>query len=460
MVFNSIDFLFYFLPIFFLLYLLSPDKIKNATLLSGSLVFYAMGEPYYLVLLILSVYINYYVGLALGKSNRYNQFEYKAETDLRDRRRKRRLLFAAVIGNIGVLAFFKLHVGDVSLPLGLSFYTFQVMSYLIDVYRGTIKREGSLLGFATYIIMFPKLISGPITDYEAVKEDLSERKITAEQLQEGLKLFALGLGLKVLLADRVGILWHEVQVTGFESISTGLAWLAAIAYSMKIYFDFYGYSLMAMGLGHMLGFSLPVNFQNPYAAKSVREFYRRWHMTLGGWFCKYVYIPLGGSRGGEVQTVRNLLIVWVLTALWHGTTANFLLWGILLWICIVLERQVQKLGIGKRLSLLPHLYLWVMIPVSWMCFAITDTADLTVYLGRMFGATEGIYVRVGDWQTALGNYGILLIVAVLCCTPLLEKVYHKLKKHLLGSILLAVLFWVCVHRIVQEGNNPFMYFRF
>ena len=183
-------------------------------------------------------------------------------------------------------------------------------------------------------------------------------------------------------------------------------------------------------------------------------------MTLGSWFCRYVYIPLGGSHVGEMQTVRNLLIVWVLTALWHGTTANFLLWGILLWLCIVLERQVEKLGIGKHLSVLPHLYLWGIIPVSWMCFAITDVADLTVYLGRMFGATEGIYVRSGDWQTALGNYGILLLVAVLCCTPLLEKVYHKLKKSLLGSLLLGVLFWVCVHRIVQEGNNPFMYFRF
>ena len=460
MIFNSIDFLFYFLPIFFLLYLISPDKVKNVTLVSGSLVFYAKGEPRYLLLLILSVYINYYVGLALGKSNRYNRFEYKAETDLKYRKRKRKLLTVAVIGNIGVLALFKMHVGDVSLPLGLSFYTFQVLSYLIDVYHGTVKREGSLLQFATYITMFPKLISGPITDYGAVKDALSERKVTVEQLQDGLKLFTLGLGLKVLLADRVGILWHEVQVTGFESISTGLAWLAAVAYSMKIYFDFYGYSLMAMGLGQMLGFSLPINFKNPYMVRSVREFYRRWHMTLGSWFCRYVYIPLGGSHGGEMQTVRNLLIVWVLTALWHGTTANFLLWGILLWLCIVLERQVEKLGIGKHLSVLPHLYLWGIIPVSWMCFAITDVADLTVYLGRMFGATEGIYVRAGDWQTALGNYGILLLVAVLCCTPLLEKVYHKLKKSLLGSLLLGVLFWVCVHRIVQEGNNPFMYFRF
>ena len=289
LIFNSIDFLFYFLPIFFLLYFISPDKIKNVTLLSGSLVFYAMGEPYYLVLLILSVYVNYYVGLILGKSNRYNRFEYKAETDLKCRKRKRRVLIAAVIGNLGVLALFKLHVGDMSLPLGLSFYTFQVLSYLMDVYSGTVQGEGSLLRFATYITMFPKLMSGPITDYGAVKEALAERKITAEQFQEGLKLFALGLGLKVLLADRVGVLWHEVQVTGFESISTGLAWLAAIAYSMKIYFDFYGYSLMAVGLGQMLGFILPVNFQNPYMAKSVREFYRRWHMTLGAWFCKYFY---------------------------------------------------------------------------------------------------------------------------------------------------------------------------
>lgn len=441
MVFSSIDFLLYFLPIFFLLYVISPDKIKNVTLVSGSLVFYAMGEPRCFVLLIVSVYVNYYIGLCLGKSNR-------------------RLLIVAAVVNIGVLFLFKAHVGDVSLPLGISFYTFQILAYLIEVYRGNVEPEGSLLQFAAYITMFPKLISGPITDYGTVKKELAERKITAEQLQDGLKLFTVGLGLKVLLADRVGILWHEVQVTGFESISTGLAWLAAIAYSLKIYFDFQGYSLMAMGLGRMLGFSLPANFNHPYMARSVREFYRRWHMTLGKWFCRYVYIPLGGSRGGEVQTVRNLLIVWVLTALWHGTTANFLLWGIALWLCIVLERQVQKISMVKQLSLLPYLYLWVVIPVSWMCFAITDIGQLEVYLGRMFGTVQGVHVRAGDWQAALGNYGILLLVAGLCCTPLLERVYRKVKNSLPGIILLAVLFWACVHRIVLEGNNPFMYFGF
>ena len=308
--------------------------------------------------------------------------------------------------------------------------------------------------------MFPKLLSGPITSYEEVEENLDCRKITAVDIQEGLKVFIVGLVLKVLIADRVGILWHEVQVTGFESISTVLAWLAAIAYSLMIYFDFYGYSLMAMGLGRMLGFKLPRNFRNPYMARSVRDFYRRWHMTLGNWFCRYVYIPLGGSHCGEMQTIRNLLIVWVFTAIWHGNSPNYLLWGVLIWFCIVLERQLERTGIGEYLTLLPHIYLWIIIPISWMCFAISEPSQLHVYMGRMFGFVSGVNVPAGDWQRALQDYGVLLLIALLGTTPLLEALFRKLKKYNVGMLILAVLFWICVGRLVVEGNNPFMYFSF
>ena len=291
-------------------------------------------------------------------------------------------------------------------------------------------------------------------------DPLSNRIFSLKKLQDGLQLFVVGLAAKVLLADRIGILWHEVQVTGFESISTPLAWLAAFAYSMEIYFDFYGYSLMVVGLGRMLGFELPVNFRTPYMARSVRDFYRRWHITLGRWFCRYVYIPLGGSRKGELCTIRNLAVVWLLTAVWHGCTANFLVWGLLLLTCIIIECQLEKTGITKRLKVLPHLYIWCVIPISWMCFAISDIGQLEVYLGRMFHVVEGISVRSGDWLMALKNYGGLMVLAFLACTPIVEKIYRKCKEHLAGKFVLAVLFWVCVWRLMLEGNNPFMNFRF
>lgn len=462
MVFSSVQFLLYFLPIFFILYGLTPDKFKNVMLTAASLVFYAMGEPRYLGLLLLSVLVNYFAGLHLGVDWKKGSHNRQKQTKLKFKNDKKRkiLLIASVIGNIGVLILFKAGVGEKGLPLGISFYTFQILSYLIEVYQGKIQRERSFLKFTTYITMFPKLISGPIVSYDEVEKDLSYRKFSLEKLQDGLQLFVVGLAAKVLLADRVGILWHEVQVTGFESISTPLAWLAALAYAMQIYFDFYGYSLMAVGLGRMLGFELPINFKTPYMARSVRDFYRRWHITLGRWFCRYVYIPLGGNRKGELRTICNLLVVWVLTAVWHGSTINFLIWGLLLVTCIIIERQLEKTGIIKRLKVLPHVYLWFVILISWMCFAITDLGQLQVYLGRMFHVVEGISVRSGDWLAALENYGGLFLVAILGCTPLMEKLYRKCKDHLVGKLMLAALFWICVRRLMIEGDNPFMYFQF
>lgn len=472
MIFSSMEFLLIFLPLFLLIYRLTPDRNKNVTLLAGSLVFYALGEPKYLVLLLCSVLVNHKIGLYVGRDFRQGpepsgrkrrQNRKKKGKGCRNQvenKKRRRLLAAAVVLNVGLLAGCKAFLKD--LPLGISFYTFQVLSYLIDLYRGEQAREMSRLKFAVYVTMFPRLVSGPIVSYGEVREDLGERKLSAEGLQEGLKVFTLGLAAKVLLADRLGFLWQEVQVTGFESISTPLAWIAAVGYSMKIYFDFYGYSLMAVGLGRMLGFSLPENFRTPYAARSIRDFYRRWHVTLGRWFCKYVYVPLGGSRRGGFRTTCNLLAVWLLTALWHGSTVNFLLWGLLLWLLIVLERRAEAFGWGRffrkgPLRAIPHLYLWLVIPVTWMCFAVTDTAQLQVYLGRMFGVTRGIYVSAGDWLKALGNYWYLFGIGALACTPALEKLFRRWKDTAACSILLAVLFWTCVWRLQAEGQNPFMY---
>ena len=451
MVFSSIEFLLYFLPIFLILYGFTPNAYKNVTLLIGSIVFYAMGEPRYILLLAVSLVGNYLIGLELTqKRRRYH----------RKQNQKKWLLTGAVIGNLGILLLFKGTSDKLGLPLGISFYTFQIISYLIDVYRGTINRETSLLRFSTYIVMFPKVTSGPIVNYGTMEAAIRQRSMTASGIQDGCKILTLGLASKVLLADRLGLLWHQVQTTGYESISTPLAWLAAIAYSLEIYFDFYGYSLMAVGLGRMLGFELPQNFREPYMAKGVRDFYRRWHMTLYGWFRQYVYIPLGGNRKGSARTVGNLLIVWLLTGLWHGSTLNFLIWGMLLWFLIVMERFLDRFRMLRSLELFPRLYLWIVIPISWVCFAIPDLSELGIYLGRMFGTLEGINVSFGDWQRALADYIWLFAAGFVGCTPLIRKVYGKVKNHIVTEILLGFLFWICVVQLIKSGENTFMYFHF
>lgn len=482
MVFSSVEFLLGFLPAFLLLYWITPAKAKNVVLLTGSLIFYGYGEPHYLILLMVSILVNYFFGLHIGRGGRVqrdrresgcgNEIDDLEEEEKTPEKRKnrfgrrRRLLFGtAVSANLLMLFYFKLGFDGGTLPVGISFYTFQILSYLIDVYRGDEERENSFIRLATYIIMFPQLLSGPIVTYGEVRQDLKRRSFTAAQVQEGIKVFILGLSLKVLLADRLNFLWQEVQVTGFESISTPLAWIAAAAYSLKIYFDFYGYSLMAVGLGKMFGFSLPENFKNPYMACSVREFYRRWHMTLGRWFCKYVYIPLGGSRCGEGRTICNLFVVWLLTSLWHGLTGNFLIWGMLLCFLIILERLLQKTVFGKIFSKkglhwISHFYLWAVIPVTWVCFAVTDIGELQLYLERMFGLSEGIRVSKNDWLKALQSYGYLFAVGLPACTPALKKIFNWGKDKFLGMLVLVALLWLCIWRLQVEGQNPFMYFQF
>ena len=457
MIFSSIEFLLWFLPIFLIVYGITPRKYRNLTLLVGSIVFYARGDVRYLPLLMISILCNYFLGLHLAKRSPKTLW------------RKKLLLILTLGANLAVLLWFKDWGGSAGLPLGISFYTFQILSYQIDVYRGEVSREYSFLKFATYVIMFPKLISGPITRYGDISDSLTERTFTVRGLEDGMKLFILGLAAKVLLADRVGILWHEVQVTGFESISTPLAWLAAIAYSMEIYFDFWGYSLMAMGLGRMMGIELPANFRRPYMARSVRDFYRRWHMTLGQWFCRYVYIPLGGSRQGELRTIFNLLVVWMLTGIWHGAGWNFLFWG--LWFAFFLI--LEKLFLGDILESVPkvfgRIYTLAVVLISWVFFALESPGEILAYLQAMFGM-NGIGPVNSLAMFLCNEYLVLLVIALVACLPLGSRLVHALKSSKTGpamalyrlgeKVIPAVLLLLSVAYIVDASYNPFLYFRF
>lgn len=481
MVFSGIEFLLGFLPVFLVIYYLTPVKYKNIIIFIGSLFFYAYGEPKYIFLLLLSMIVNYAFGRMIEPKYRASKKRKPKRQEIEKFRKseyKRKLCFIAIVVlNVAVLVLFKWTPDGLGLPLGVSFYTFQVISYLVDVYRGEIKAERSFLKLGTYICMFPQLVAGPIVNYSEVSETLKKPVVSGKQFDCGLKTFVWGLVLKVLIADRLSLLWREIATIGYVSISTPVAWMGAFSYSMQIYFDFYGYSLMAIGLGRMLGYSLPINFDLPYMAKSIREFYRKWHMTLGRWFTKYVYIPMGGSRKGVVRTMCNLLVVWVLTSFWHGGSLNFLLWGMLLCLFIMAEKMIGMLlkkqnksaesngrevpkSVAVLRNVLGHCYVLLVIPVTWMCFAIGKTTDLYHYLGRMFGFVEGLNVNPLMFAEKWSKYGILLLIAAFLCTPVAEKFFNKWRDRLPGMVVLTGLFWLCVWYLVTMGDNPFMYFRF
>ena len=471
MVFSSLTFLFAFLPIFLILYYCSPAKYRNGLLFTGSLVFYVIGEPLYLCLIICSVLVNLGIGLFIDRSERLSG--------------KRLWLITGLLYNFGLLFFFKytnffleningvlklchsstqLKLLELTLPLGISFYTFQIVSYIVDVYRGKVKADHSVISLGAYLCMFPQLIAGPIVVYSDIRRELHERTITIHNLDDGLKTFILGLGFKVLLANRVGTLWNEVCTIGFESISTPLAWLGSLAYSMQLYFDFCGYSLMAIGLGKMLGFTIPENFHHPYLSRSVTDFWRRWHITLGAWFREYVYIPLGGNRKGRIRTIVNLGIVWLLTGFWHGAAWNFILWGVFIFLLEILEKNLLLPVLNHKsiaAHIFSHIYMILYILVSWTIFAISDFNQLAMYLARMFpffgmGHTLNSY----DFVKYLTDYGALLICCILFCTAGPEKLYHRFKNKLGGIVIALIIFWYSVYYLAIGMNNPFLYFRF
>ena len=471
MVFSSIAFIMYFMPVFFLVYYILPASYKKAWLFLASLGFYyygVRGNPGYLLLMIMSVVVNFVAGKLIAAQ--------------KTKRARKAWLVVGVVYDLGWLILFKylgflienlnalfgamhvkvqLETWNLILPIGISFYTFQIISYLVDVYRRETKAEKSLISLGTYLCMFPQLIAGPIVNYHLIQEQLHKRKHSMEKVESGLKVFALGLAYKVLLANRVGHLWTEVTAIGYESISTPLAWMSIVAYSLQLYFDFYGYSLMAIGLGRMMGFDFPQNFNNPYMAVSMTDFWRRWHMTLGGWFREYVYIPLGGNRGGFAKTVRNMFVVWLLTGLWHGASWNFVLWGLLLFVLLF----VEKAGLGKvleRHKALGHIYMILWIPLSWLVFVITDLSQLGIYLQKLFpffGST-GTVLFQGDYLKYGKTYGIYLVLGILFATGVQEKLLKKNKNRLWVILLLLALFWASVYCMYLGMDDPFLYFRF
>lgn len=429
-----------------LIYFLSPKSLKNPVILAGSLIFYYYGvkdHPFYVLLMVFAVVVNYV--LALGM----NRFENVTG--------RRLCLILGLTYNIGCLTAFK-YFGIGTLPVGISFYTFQITSYLIDVYWKKFPAERSLLMLGTYLCLFPQLIAGPIVTYAQLREQLRDRVHSFDNFERGLRLFTIGLALKVLIANRIGGLWNQVSAIGYESISTPLAWMGLFAFTFQIYFDFYGYSLMAKGLGQMMGFTFPDNFQNPYLSRSMTVFWRRWHITLGSWFREYVYIPLGGNRK---HLYRNLFIVWILTGLWHGAGWNFVLWGVFLCLVICME----KAGPGKWLenhAFFGHLYMFFVIPLSWLLFAVKDFSQIAVYLQRLFpffGQTEAI-IFAGDYLKYGRQYGPAFLAAILFTSALPEKLYKKYQFTFPVTLILVLLFWGCVYCMYLGMDDPFLYYQF
>ena len=410
MVFSSIEFIYFFFPLFLLIYYTMPVKWRNFWLFAGSMVFYAIGSvknPGHILLFAASVAINYILGRMIETRNGKTWFVF------------------GISLNVVYLGLFKYLLR--LLPIGISFYTFQAISYLCDVRSRKCKAERSFVDFGTYLSMFPQLIAGPIVQYPSIKRQLHVREYGFHSFIQGLQIFILGLGSKVLLANRVGGLWSQLSVIGYESVSTPLAWMGLLAYTFQIYFDFWGYSLMAIGLGKMLGFDLPKNFDHPYLSVSMTEFWRRWHITLGSWFREYVYIPLGGNRGSRGMVYRNLLMVWLLTGIWHGAGWNFVLWGIILFILIAVEKAGLKKWLDKYRAL-GHLYMAAVIPLSWAVFAHPQWQQLVLFFRRLFGQAAGNgIVFAGDYVKYGKEYGIYLLICLLFSTRLPQKIWAKIK---------------------------------
>lgn len=468
MLFSSIVFLFTFLPAVMILYYLLPVRFRNVILLLASLVFYAWGEPVYLFLMLLSILFNYFSGLDIARN-------------LQDKRAAKRSLVFNLIINLAVLGFFKyegfvldtlngilpVHISyhALPLPIGISFYTFQILSYIIDVYRGNVKVQTNLPNFALYVTMFPQLIAGPIVQYADVDEQLASREVSWTKFGEGSMYFIRGLAKKVLLANTSGMIFTEVSGLAKGNIAVMTAWLGAFAYMFQIYFDFSGYSDMAIGLGKMFGFEFNMNFNYPYVAKSITEFWRRWHISLSSWFRDYVYIPLGGNRVSKIKHIRNLLIVWFLTGLWHGAAWNFVAWGLYYGVILIIEKYLLSPVLDRLPDVVRHIYSIVLVVIGWVLFFSSSFGQAADYIRVMFGAGAHGFADRESMYLLTSNL-ILWLILIFGSTPLVHFRYeHMLRSKkwnttIINSVVYAALFIVCIAYLVTETYNPFLYFRF
>ncbi len=467
MVFSSLSFLTLFLPLTILLYFAVPRRFRNLLLFLASLIFYAWGEPVYIVLMLFSSVVDYSHGLLMEK------FDGRPGV-------RRALLISSVAINLSLLGFFKyaglvvstlnaalslsIPVPSVALPVGISFYTFQTMSYSIDVYRRNCPAQRDPIAFGCYVTMFPQLIAGPIVRYVDVMREINDRRETFEGFFLGIRRFLVGLAKKLILANGVGMLWDSVSAQPAASLSALSAWLGVLAYAFQIYFDFSGYSDMAIGMGRMFGFQFPENFRYPYVSRSVSDFWRRWHITLSTWFREYLYIPLGGNRVSVPRNIFNLAVVWMATGLWHGASWNFLLWGAYFGAVLIAEKFLY----GKALSRAPGFVGWaytaLVVLVGWVFFALDDLGRGAAYLGAMFGGGAGAVDAYA--LRALLNYGAVLLLCAAASTPLASGALERLRERrprahsALTYALVIAGFALCLIYVVDAGYNPFLYFRF
>lgn len=466
MVFSSTIFLCVYLPLVLLGYYICPKKGRNLFLLIASLVFYAWGEPKYVFLMIFSILVNYIFGRLMDKHRE-------------NKKRLKLMLVLSVVIDLGLLSVFKytdfvitninaifgssFDLLNIALPIGISFYTFQAMSYTIDVYRNDVRVQKNLIDFGMYITMFPQLIAGPIVRYADVQDQLAERSVTTADFSEGVMRFVVGLGKKVLLANQMGAVWSDIYALGGD-VSALMAWTGAIAYTFQIYFDFSGYSDMAIGLGRMFGFKFPENFRYPYQSVSITDFWRRWHITLSTWFKEYLYIPLGGNRRGLARQALNLLIVWSLTGFWHGAGWNFVMWGLYYFVILFIEKLFLLKALDKLPKFFRHVYALLLIIIGWVIFASDDVSVLLPYLGSMFGANGAIGGM--DVYTLLTK-AVLLIICCVASTELPKKLFlsaagamNEKAAFTLKSVLMIALLALSMILLIGDSYNPFLYFRF
>ena len=463
MVFASITFLYYFLPLFLILYFIVPKKYKNIVLLIFSFIFYFYGEPKYILLMIIEVLFSYYMTLSLEKNKSRSLLAVIVSFHL--------LLlcvfkyFNFIIDNINTIFSSNISLLNIVLPIGISFYTFQIISYEVDVYRGKVKASKSLIEYMTYVFLFPQLIAGPIVRYESVNKELKSRKISFEDFSYGVNRFVIGLFKKVVIANNIGELCNTL--VGSTEVSVLLYWILGIGYMLQIYFDFSGYSDIAIGIGRMIGFKFPENFDYPYIADSVTNFWRRWHMTLSGWFKDYVYIPLGGNRVSTLKHIRNIFIVWMLTGLWHGASWNFIIWGLYFGVILIIEKYFLNKVLDKLPKVIRVIYTTFIVMISFIIFSSDDlNSALTIIKGLFSFKSLSLYNDFILYY--IRSYSVILIIGIIFSTPLIKNIIEKLRSkkilnniiNILEIIVILLILLVVTSMLIDSSYNPFLYFRF